>query len=293
MEVSYSLTKEQPEQPGNITSPIESPSPSPEEPKTYVNPQVLLGMMNVHHLKAIDDEQLIIRRGNSMDSEATSHAATMFQTPQIQNLLKSAGSGVVLVNGCTDRSQNTKISPLTYVCANLTHTLRNSTATKVVLAFFCGQHTSSQDDLIGPQGLMRSLVADLILSLTRIGCGLEVAPSWFPDSQENGEQLSFPDTCQLFYHLVELVPKATRIYCVVDGISYYERQDLKEDYDLMMKCFDSIILNDTVAADFKLLLTTPSVSRWLSGLPESKQISLRNMRTKSNRPGNFIPMNFE
>jgi hypothetical protein len=236
--------------------------------------------MNVHHLGALDDEQHIIRRGHSLDSEATSHAATMFQATQVQKLLQSPESGVVLVNGCTDRSQNTKISPITYVCATLTHALRRSAATNAVLAFFCGQHSSSQDDLKGPQGLLRSLVASVVLSLAQNECISEAAPIWLPASQEILEELSFKGICQLFCRLVELVPKEFPVYCIVDGISYYERAVWKEEYDLMMECFGSIIANNAIAAAFKLLLTSPTVSRWLPDLMPSQQVSLRNKKMR-------------
>jgi hypothetical protein len=236
--------------------------------------------MNVHHLSALDDEQHIIRRGHSLNSDAVSHATTMLQTTQVQSLLQSPESGVVLVNGCTDRSQNTKITPITLVCATLTCALRRSATANVVLAFFCGLHLSSQDNLIGPQGLIRSLVADMVLSLAQNECISATAPIWFPASQEHFEELSFKDICQLFCRLVELVPKEITVYCIVDGISYYERAAWREEYDLLMECFGSIITNNTVAAAFKLLLTSPTVSRWLSDLKESQQVSLRNKRTR-------------
>jgi hypothetical protein len=127
---------------------------------------------------------------------------------------------------------------------------------------------------------MRSLVADLVLSLAQNECISEAAPIWFPASQEHFEELSFKGICQLFCHLVELVPKEITVYCVVDGISYYERQVWKEDYDLVMECFGSIIANNAIAAAFKLLLTSPTVSRWLPDLMPSQRVSLRNMRMR-------------
>jgi hypothetical protein len=255
-------------------------SPPLNEPSTPVTPRQLLGLMNVHHLEALDDEQHIIRRGHSLNSEAISHAATMFHTTQVQQLLHSPESGVVLVNGCTDRSQNTKISPITYVCATLTHALRRSAGVNVVLTFFCGQHSTSKDDLMGPQGLMRSLVAILVLSLVQNEYVSDSAPIRFSAFQGDFEELSFKDTCQIFYHLVELVPKEISVYCVVDGISYYERQGWKQDYDLMMECFGSIIANKAFAAVFKLLLTSPTVSRWLPDLMPHQRVSLRNLRMR-------------
>jgi hypothetical protein len=250
------------------------------EQATPLTPRQLLGLMNVHHLRALEDEQHIIRRGRSLNREAISHAASMFQTTQVRQLLHSLESGVVLVNGCSDRSQNTKISPITHVCATLTDALRRSDSTSVVLAFFCGQHSTSKDDLMGPQGLMRSLVAHLLLSLVQNECISESAPIWVSAFQGDFEELSFKDICQLFYHLVELVPKQIMVYCVVDGISYYERDVWKGDYDLMMECFGSIIANKAIAAVFKLLLTSPTVSRWLTDLTPHQRVSLRNMRAR-------------
>jgi hypothetical protein len=237
--------------------------------------------MNVDHLGALDDEQHIIRRGHSLSSEAISHAATMFQTSQVQQLLHSPESGVVLVNGCSDRSQHTKISPMTYVCATLTHALRRSAGVNVVLAFFCGQHSTSTDDLVGPQGLMRSLVTVLVLSLVQNEYISDSAPIYFSAFGGDLEELSFQDTCQLFYRLIERVPKEVGVYCVVDGISYYERPAWKGDYDLMMECFGGIIANKATAAVFKLLLTSPTMSRWLPNLlTPDQRVSLRNSRTR-------------
>jgi hypothetical protein len=250
------------------------------EPATLLTPRQLLGLVNVHHLRAHEDEQHIIRRGHSLDKEAVSHAASMFQTTQVQQLLQSPESGVVLVNGCSDRSQNTKISPITHVCATLTHVLSRSDSANVVLAFFCAQHSTSKDDLVGPQGVMRSLIAQLLLSLVQNECISESAPIWVSAFQGDFEELSFTDICQLFYDLVELVPKRIMVYCVVDGISYYERDVWKEDYDLMMECFGSIIANKCMAVVFKLLLTSPTVSRWLPDLTPQQRVSLRNMRVR-------------
>jgi hypothetical protein len=120
----------------------------------------------------------------------------------------------------------------------------------------------------------------LVLSLAQNERISEAAPIWFPASQEHFEELSFKDICQLFCHLVELVPKEITVYCVVDGISYYERQVWREDYDLIMECFSSIIANNAITAAFKLLLTSPTVSRWLPDLMPSQRVSLRNMRTR-------------
>jgi hypothetical protein len=256
---------------------------------TSVTPRQLLELMDVHHLRALDDEQHIIRRGHSLNAESISHAATMFQAPQVHQLLHGPGSGVVLVNLCSDRSQNGKISPITNVCATLTQAIRALSDANVVLTFFCGQHSTSSSDLLGPQGLMRSLVAFLILSLVQHECISDSTPVYFKAFQGDFERLSFKDTCDLFAHLIGLVPREITVYCIVDGISYYERENWREDYDMMMHCFGTVIENRDIATTFKLLMTSPTMSRWLTALmPDSQRVSLRNLRTTgTGRRGDF------
>jgi hypothetical protein len=236
--------------------------------------------MDVHHLEVLRMEQHIIRRGQSMDSDTISHASSMFQTVEIKDLLNSAGSGAVLVNGCIDRTQNTKITPLTYVCATLTYALRRSPGQNVVLSFFCGQHSISADNLVGPQGLMRSLVTFLVLDLVQKGHISDSVPIPFQTLERDFEAISFKDICHLFYHLIERIPHGITIYCVVDGISQYERLDWKEDYHMMMDCFGSIISNETIGATFKLLLTSPTNSRWIPNFLPHQRVSLRNTRRR-------------
>jgi hypothetical protein len=127
---------------------------------------------------------------------------------------------------------------------------------------------------------MRNLVAHLVLSLVQNAYISDSAPIQFSSLQGDFETLSFKDICQLFYHLVELVPKGTTLHCVVDGISYYEKPVWKGDYDLMMECFGSIITNEAMGAIFKLLLTSPTTSHWLPSLSSHQRVSLRNLRRK-------------
>lgn len=226
--------------------------------------------MNVHHLLAINDETHIVRRGHSIDAAATAKAATMVQTSQVKQLLRASQSGIVLVDGCADRSQMSKVSPLSHICANLSARLKSGPPS-VTLTFFCGQHLSSDDDLQGPQGLMRALVASLILSLDSM-------PLQLPNIHGEVKNLSLKDICELFHRLLRLVPGKMSVYCLVDGVSYYERDVWRDDFSLMMICFGSIIDDETIDAFFKLLLTSPTRSRWLADLMPHQRVSLRGPR---------------
>jgi hypothetical protein len=259
-----------------------SPEESPlfQEPGMQVTPTDLLNSMNVHHLRSIEDEKHIIAQAQSLGIEAIAWATAGFESGQVLQLLHSPQSGVVLVNGFMDRAQISKITAITHVCANLAHVL-NGSADNVALRFYCGQHSTSQDDLEGPQGLMRSLVTFLVLELLQKRCISISAPIWLSGFQGDLDELSFTDTCQIFYRLVELVPKGVTVYCIIDGISYYERDNFEADYNLMMECFGGIIANSS--AVFKLILTSATKSRFASKLQSSQIVSLRNSRMR--RPG--------
>jgi hypothetical protein len=235
--------------------------------------------MNVHHLQAVDDEAHIIRRGRSIDPAAIAQAATMVQSPQVQQLFHASQSGIVLVDGCADRSQMSKVSPLSYICATTAAVLRSGPP-NVTLTFFCGQHLASNDDLQGPQGVMRALVTSLITSLFQNRLISNFLPPQLLSLPGEVEHLLLKDICELFHRLLRLVPRGISVYCLVDGVSYYERDIWREDFNLMLICFGNIIDDETLDSFFKLLLTSPTRSRSLSDLMPHQRVSLRGPRVR-------------
>lgn len=182
-----------------------------------------------------------------------------------------------------------------------------------VLVFFCGQHVASNDPLQGPHGLMRSLLSQLVLVLVQNcwledGAGIDV-PGDGPSSSVGGSQggdyfgsdhtggsmgmgtygveedgsmlLTLPDLCQLFHMLLGLIPRETFIFCIVDGISYYDREAWREDYELVLGWFGEIVVDPRLGGLFKVLLTSPTISMPLSNgfklIPHQK-VSLRSQR---------------
>ncbi|KAK0721887.1 hypothetical protein B0T26DRAFT_673659 [Lasiosphaeria miniovina] len=102
--------------------------------------------------------------------------------------------GIVAVDGRFNCMQMGQLSPLSYVCAALTHTLKQQSESarassspaspklekgppppqpppshSVVLEYYCALHIGEDDDLLRPQGLIRCLTTQLILSLLANG----------------------------------------------------------------------------------------------------------------------------
>jgi len=92
---------------------------------------------------------------------------------------------------------------------------------------------------------------------------------------------TLPDSCGLFHRLLGLIPRDTFVFCIVDGISYYERDVWRQDYELVRGLFGEIVMDTRLGGSFKVLLTSPTISMPLSNdrvLIPHKKVSLRSGR---------------
>ncbi|KAK0639603.1 hypothetical protein B0T16DRAFT_450265 [Cercophora newfieldiana] len=235
-----------------------SPSPSPPVQTTRqqthtIKPSDLFDFLNVHHLQTLHEQNHIIRKGSSsLDPLSISRAASLIQTSQFQSLLHSPQSGLLLVDGHTDRAQQTgRVSPLSYVCATLVHALQQQ-------GNVAGM--DDEDGLGGPQGLVRSLVSQLVLLLVGnrwMGEDQEVPVSMAPAAEP---RVSLAELCEVFCWLLGLVPRGTSVFCLVDGISFYERDYWREDYEIVTGMFGRIVQDSGIGGFLKVLMTSPTAS---------------------------------
>lgn len=257
-------------------------SVSSDVPSSTLTPNELLELLGVSHLAQNEDEYHVLRHGRSVDAAALSAASLMLRTRQVQQLLGILVPGIILVEGCGDRSQTSRVSPISVVCVTLAHTLRTRPAS-VALLFLCGRHVDGGDGVIcGPQGLMRSLLAQLILVVAQNNWISDFSQIGFPGGEEETEwkHLALHDVCLLFHQMLESIPCMTEVFCLVDGISFFERDDWCHDYDMVMNTFARIIENQNLNVAFKLLITTPTRSSRLSNLESHQRVALRNNGTQ-------------
>ncbi|KAF3230446.1 hypothetical protein TWF191_010329 [Orbilia oligospora] len=92
----------------------------------------------------------------------------------------------------------------------------------VFVHFFCGLHTSARDWFYGPSGLVRSLIIQLLRALDQRG-----DPNLnFINSKRYVRRLKMHDLDTLCIAVEELInqfPVGTSIYCIIDGISVYDK----------------------------------------------------------------------
>lgn len=124
------------------------------------------------------------------------------------------------------------------------------------LAFFCGEHLQKDDPDSGPDGMMRSLLAQLLLAYSDFDLR----------TVRRLQHLDFDDVkdlCDVFDLLIDQLPHYVVVFCVVDAISFYE--------DTAAVCDEAGVVVQTLVdvvertresgCAFKLLLMSPWNSR--------------------------------
>lgn len=200
----------------------------------------------------VDDLYSTLRQYDSFSEKALAQAAYLSETKPFRQWLQDLQSDHLLVDGhCENHSIGTT-SPMSVFCASLIQSLldraeqhRNPQSPNIVLYFFCGQHRYDEGPLAGPQGLIRSLTTQLILAW----------PTQFPDpdlrflssllhGRVHGveEDLEVGVVCRIFHALSRQLPPSSTVYCIIDGITYFEtsiagwNEDMREVVDCLRRC---------------------------------------------------------
>lgn len=181
----------------------------------------------------VSDLYETLRQHNAFSDKALAAAAYLGETPKFSQWLLDIGSNQILVNGHCAHETSRRTSPLSVFCASLIQNLLGGEAQgpggshdeDLVLHFFCGQHVDPHGPLAGPQGLIRSLTTQLILAWPQKGPppDLRFLSSLLPGTVSSAEEdLDVEIVCGVFYELLRQLPARATVYCIVDGISYFE-----------------------------------------------------------------------
>lgn len=194
----------------------------------------------------------MLRLGRAADLSYHNRGSLLMRSPQFQEWLTSTSPIFLLVDG-NGGSAAERTSGMTFVSALLAQSLSDEGA--FCIHHFCGLHTTSSDDLTGPNGLLRALLAQLV-SLHAFSVG-------FTNSEEYHELQRF-DTlrlCALFSELVKDLPRSFVLVCVIDGVSLYETAGWAEDLRWILETLNNLTRDPDVDANFKVLVTSALASR--------------------------------
>lgn len=157
------------------------------------------------------------------------------------------------------RPSRTNVSAISLFTASILQSLR-SVDRFCAIAFFCGQHTGSNDPLRGGAGIIKSLIAQLLdqhrfddADLAHVS--REVDPTLLKGDAEGIQVL-----CKLFIVLVHRLGSDTTLFCLLDSVNVYEGEEYMQDMYVDMVLVEILFLTQDkkVKAHVKILLTSPT-----------------------------------
>lgn len=248
----------------------------------------------------VDDLYASLRKYDAFSDKDLARSAYLAETQPFREWLQGLRAGPLLVDGHCGNHMNRRASPMSVFCASLVQSLRNNSAQQqeqerghqshrsgnLVLYFFCGQHTYDGGTLAGPQGLIRSLTAQLILAWPELmpPPDLQFLSKLFPGTVSSAQaDLDVGTVCDIFAVLLEQLPATSTVHCIIDGLSCFETsignwsEDICEVVEVLSGCC-SYELSDGQCANFKLLLASAdksTVVRDLSAFRRNGIVELR------------------
>lgn len=199
------------------------------------------------------DIQTTIAEGRASNLALQERAEYLLGGAEFKAWFTARDSRVMLVNGNSD---DERISPMSFACGLLANSLLSYSG-PITLAFFCGLHTSSRDAEIGPRPLVASLICQLLKQYQAFDLSFLL-----PEQQAALEDYEIKILCHLFVALVQQLPSGQVLFCIIDGISFYESRDKRNDTTKIIKAIAKLVEGEEAQAVLKFLVVSPSISRW-------------------------------
>lgn len=201
------------------------------------------------------DIQNVIRQGKRLKTNSQSRGNWLLHNKAFQAWLTSDASSILVVNGNAEGREH--VSPMSLVSAFLLQSLK-ATDTASTISFFCGLHLAGHDDMSGPQGLARSLVSQLLATMYE--SDLAMLETDFHQQLETHTS-DVATLLDLFILLINRLPQDFVLFCVIDGISLFEKQHYEQETRIVFQKLSQIAQAGSQGGLFKLLLTSPSSSK--------------------------------
>ncbi|KAI1126645.1 hypothetical protein F5Y10DRAFT_244511 [Nemania abortiva] len=221
-----------------------TPEP-PQKAECIVQQEDLVQFLDMAGVETTDIEyitqqrELIISRGQ----DRTDY---IMKSNQLREWLVQASSKELLIHG---NCEPLPISPISFFCAMMIQNLRSVERFKSI-AFFCGCHP--HDEYGGARTLIMSLLSQL---LQQQHFDMSFIDFETAGRMSSGDSRAF---CYVFGRLVEQVNSNETIFCVIDGINFYEcdgEEQLQEISNVLRFLLD---LSQQRGSVYKILLTSPS-----------------------------------
>lgn len=226
---------------------------SPAPVAQYISPQQILDWINIPDLASQDLEYLAARERTLVSEDGRARAEQLIRTRQMREWMSAPASSQLLVHGNYDR--RAYISGLSLFCASLAGSLAEKAPRFFRILFFCGLHVDPPviNGHSGGHAMIASLICQLLCQYDFSG-----QLQQYEISQDRIRQGDVESLCALFERLVRHLPGDVVLFCLIDGIMYYEREEFRDDMERVLRTILQVSADHTTSATFKVLITSPT-----------------------------------
>ncbi|KAL8396359.1 hypothetical protein RB596_009845 [Gaeumannomyces avenae] len=237
----------------------------------YISPEGLRRILNMADLDLADLAFVNDRKGHLPERERA-QAEQIVNTQPFQRWVVSASSAKLLVHWDPILPETVAgVSPLSVFCATMTKALRAKDRF-LSATWFCGRHVDPAEagGHVGGRAMLASLIDQLLRQHafdTRPMC----SDVDIPALQAGG----LDALAQLLGWLVRQLPETVTLFCIIDGVYLFERDELSDE---ALPAFLSLIHlagDRSVPATIKVLLTSTPGTHVVRGAFEEEDLILR------------------
>ena len=249
------------------TASVREPQAWVQKSNSMLSQEGLMKGLGVPLAHPAEDFENVLRISHEFDPTSLGQANSFLRSHQFRKWSKLTRPEFLLVDGGLEPPGPERLSAMSFVCASLIAGLIRLQGNIVCLHFFCGLYTFSSGDLTGPSGLIRSLVCQIAMEhIRRKTLSLNFIDSRsFKDAIERHDLAAL---CETFRLLVGQLPLDTPVYCIVDGISWYEAPETLYELKLVVDKLRELVADDRLCPVLKVLMTSANRSRYIG-----KQVS--------------------
>ena len=188
----------------------------------------------------------------------------IMRSHQLQKWITATDSSALFINA--NHNGSTRQQPTSFISAKLVDSITASPGETqhephltLPLASFCGEHLQHDDPDSGPDGMMRNLLAQLLLSYPNFNF------QTIQRMQKTLDYSSVNDLCDIFDLLIDQLPPYIVAFCVIDSISFFEdNAAVCEEADIAVRALVDVVARTREGGCvFKLLVMSPWNSRVL------------------------------
>ncbi|KAF6837853.1 hypothetical protein CPLU01_02739 [Colletotrichum plurivorum] len=224
--------------------------------RSGIEPIQLIGILGVLGDEHWGDLEFVTRQSVHFSDSDMGRTQWLAQASDFRGWLREESSSLLLVDGWGNPHRT---SPLSGFCASLVKTLFSDDRSEVAF-FFAGLHVDGASRLNGgPTAMMRSLIAQILLSRRIPPPDLGFLS---PDMLEACRYGDLRTLCDVFVEIVEQVPSHMTVFCIVDGVSWYEQHPWRADLHCVATMFEELIKSSLAGRSgrLKVIFTSPDRS---------------------------------